>query len=72
MVDSLDQLQANNLISLLDRRLALERSVLLKQQLARMNSWLTKAERKMKQGNSLGPNYEAVKKKLEDHQVTTT
>lgn len=37
-----------------------------------MNSWLTKAERKMKQGNSLGPNYEAVKKKLEDHQVTTT
>ncbi|XP_020601123.1 utrophin-like isoform X3 [Orbicella faveolata] len=49
-------------------KLALERSVLLKQQLARMNSWLTKAERKMKQGNSLGPNYEAVKTKLEDHQ----
>lgn len=64
--------QIDNLISLLDRRLALERSVLLKQQLARMNSWLTKAERKMKRGNSLGPNYEAVKTKLEDHQVTTT
>lgn len=74
VVDSLVEHPASidNIIYLLDRRLALGRSVLLKQQLARMNSWLTKAERKMKQGNSLGPNYEAVKKKLEDHQVTIT
>lgn len=51
------------------RRLSLEKSVLLKQQLSKMSDWLAKAERKMEKEKDLGPNYEAVKKQLEDHQV---
>ncbi|KAL9968901.1 hypothetical protein ACROYT_G021049 [Oculina patagonica] len=49
-------------------KLALERSVLLKQQLSRMNDWLTKAERKMEKENNIGTNYESVKKQLDGHQ----
>lgn len=41
----------------------------MKQQLSKMNDWLSKAERKMKKENELGPNYETVKKQLEEHQV---
>ena len=47
----------------------MERSVLLKQQLSRMNDWLTKAELKMEKEKNIGSNYEAVKKQLEGHQV---
>lgn len=49
-------------------KLSLERNVLLKQQLSKMGSWLTKAERKMEKENKLGPNYETVKKQLDEHQ----
>ena len=52
-------------------RLSLERNVLLKQQLSKMGSWLTKAERKMEKENKLGPNFETVKKQLDEHQVIT-
>ena len=43
--------------------------ILLKQQLARMNDWLSKAEKRMKQTEEVGTNFDTIKQQLDKHQV---
>ena len=73
-IDALDVHEANSFFKVVlisHYRLSLERSVLLKQQLSKMTVWLKKAEQKMEKEDDVGPNYDIVKKQLEDHQVIT-
>ena len=46
--------------------------ILLKQLLARMNDWLTKAEKRMQVTDEKGIDFENLKKQLEDNQVGKT
>lgn len=43
--------------------------LLLKQNLQRMNVWLNMAESRTKLEEEIGPEYDDVRKQLEDHQV---
>lgn len=43
--------------------------LLLKQNLQRMNVWLNMAESRTKLQEEIGPEYDDVRKQLEDHQV---
>ena len=43
--------------------------LLLKQNLQRMNIWLNMADSRTKLQEEIGPEYDDVKKQLEDHQV---
>ena len=53
-------------------RLSLQRTGLLKQQLSKMASWVSKAEQKIKDEPDIGTNYDTVKEQLEKHQVIKT